>query len=160
MYGMKRPESGTVTLDPFLTSSPSPLFSLARLIFLSSIQCMCPITFSFIFLHPVNVAHSFLSADLCPSPLSVHHAVAIRRRAPPQTIRTVTSVLGRPPAPLPHPPTHTRPRLTPPLLWGKGRYSCMIVTMRECSRDVIHPVWDGFQMRCFLIETSFQLLDS
>ena len=83
--------------------------------------------------------HPPCSSVPCPSSTLLSSAVAIRSRALPQMIRTVTSVLGSPlpplaPAPPPLTPTHTRPRLTPPLLWGKGRYSCMIVTMKECFR--------------------------
>lgn len=120
------------------------------------IQIWCSVVHC-IFLYTVNFSHlrfflfpyhclllfplftlSLLLSPFSPSTL-LSLAVAIRSRALRLMIQTVTSVLGSPlpplpPAPLPLTPTHTRPRLTPPLLWEKGRYSCMIVTMQECSR--------------------------
>ena len=75
---------------------------------------------------------SFPFTFLPPSTL----AVAIRCRAL-QMIQTVMSVLGSLLSPrllAPLPLTHTRPRLTPPLLWGKGPYSCTTVRVKECFR--------------------------
>lgn len=96
---------------------------------------------------------SLLSAPF-PSSTLVSSDVAIRGQALRQTIQTVTSVLGSPLPPLPLAtlpltPTHTRPWLTPPWSWGKGRYSCMIVTMKGCfrvsrfyRRNIIGSCWD------------------
>lgn len=62
-----------------------------------------------------------------PSPPSValFSAAAVRGRALHQMTQSATSVLGSPPPPLvlahlPLTPAHTRPRLIPPLLSGKG----------------------------------------
>lgn len=96
------------------------------------------------FLLPLLLPFLFHLCSLCP-PFSLStllsSAVAIRSRVLRQTIRTVTSVRGSPlPLPLlahlPLTPTHPRARPKPPLWLGKGRYSCMIVTMKECFKAI------------------------
>lgn len=121
------------------------LYRFLPLTFLSlSLYCLLSFPFTLSLLLP-----PVLRPPCCPLSL----AIVIRSRALRQMIQTVTSVLGSPqppllPATLPLTPTHMRPWLTPPLLWGKGRYSCMTVTMKECfrpsgfyRRNVIGSFW-------------------